>query len=100
MPRNSSSALTAAFDADKKLTGMRMRISGQSVFVVARPEMVKNGLDPAVFQGFAASGDARIAYDFANLLVDHSMRKSAGAAGMVARREHQSERNLSRMFHG
>jgi isoquinoline 1-oxidoreductase beta subunit len=66
--------LTAAFDADKNLTGMRVRISGQSIFIVARPDMVKNGLDPAVFQGLAANGDARIAYDFANLLVDHSMR--------------------------
>ncbi len=53
---------------------MHVRISGQSIFIVARPEIVKNGLDPVVFQGLAASGDARIAYDFANLLVDHSMR--------------------------
>jgi len=53
---------------------MRIRISGQSIFVVARPDMVKNGPGPAVFQGFAASDDARIACDFANLLVDHSMR--------------------------
>jgi isoquinoline 1-oxidoreductase beta subunit len=52
---------------------MHVRISGQSIFIVARPEIVKNGLDPVVFQGLAASGDARIAYDFANLLVDHSM---------------------------
>ena len=50
------------------------RISGQSNFVVARPDMVKNRPGPAVFQGFAASDDARIACDFANLLVDHSMR--------------------------
>ncbi len=53
---------------------MHVRISGQSIFIVARPEIVKNGLDPVVFQGLAASSDARIAYDFANLLVDHSMR--------------------------
>jgi isoquinoline 1-oxidoreductase beta subunit len=66
--------LTAAFDSDKSLTGMRVRISGQSIFVAVMPAMVKNGLDPAVFQGLAANGDARIAYDFPNLLVDHSMR--------------------------
>ena len=46
--------LTAAFDADKTLTGLQMRISGQSIFIVARPEIVKNGLDPVVFQGLAA----------------------------------------------
>jgi len=51
-----------------------MRISGQSIFIVARPEIVKNGLDPVVFQGLAADGDARLGYDFPNLLVDHSMR--------------------------
>ena len=66
--------LTAAFDGDKTLTGLQMRISGQSIFIVARPEIVKHGLDPVVFQGLAAEGDARLGYDFPNLLVYHSMR--------------------------
>jgi isoquinoline 1-oxidoreductase beta subunit len=66
--------LTGAFDADMNLTGLHMRISGQSIFVVARPEIVKNGLDPVVFQGLAPNGEARIAYEFPNLLIDHSMR--------------------------
>ena len=66
--------LTAAFDADKKLTGIRIRISGQSIFSVARPQMVKNGLDPAVFQGLDTGGDARLGYDFPNLLIEHAMR--------------------------
>ena len=66
--------LTAAFDADKKLTGIRIRISGQSIFSVARPQMVKNGLDPAVFQGLDIGGDARLGYDFPNLLIEHAMR--------------------------
>ncbi|QGM96358.1 xanthine dehydrogenase family protein molybdopterin-binding subunit [Methylocystis parvus] len=66
--------LTGAFDADNKLAALHMRISGQSIFSTVRPQMVKNGLDPAVFQGLAATGDARIGYDFPNLLVEHSMR--------------------------
>ena len=66
--------LTAAFDKDKKLAGIRIRISGQSIFSVARPQMVKNGLDPAVFQGLDIGGDARLGYDFPNLLIEHAMR--------------------------
>ncbi|WP_442754751.1 molybdopterin cofactor-binding domain-containing protein [Methylocystis sp. JAN1] len=66
--------LTGAFDADNKLTALHMRISGQSIFVVARPQMVKNGVDPAVFQGLVTTGDAQIGYAFPNLLVEHSMR--------------------------
>ena len=66
--------LTAAFDKDKKLAGIRIRISGQSIFSVARPQMVKNGLDPAVFQGLDTGGDARLGYDFPNLLIEHAMR--------------------------
>ncbi len=66
--------LVGAFDADKNLTALRMRLSGQSIFVVERPEIVKNGLDPVVFQGLAASGDAQLCYDFQHFLADHSMR--------------------------
>ena len=73
--------LTAAFDADKKLTGIRIRISGQSIFSVARPQMVKNGLDPAVFQGLDTGGDARLGYDFPNLLIEHAMRNPSVPPG-------------------
>ena len=73
--------LTAAFDADKKLTGIRIRISGQSIFSVARPQMVKNGLDPAVFQGLDIGGDARLGYDFPNLLIEHAMRNPSVPPG-------------------
>ncbi|WP_457795693.1 molybdopterin cofactor-binding domain-containing protein [Methylocystis sp. S23] len=66
--------LTGAFDADNKLTALHMRISGQSIFSVVRPQMVKNGLDPAVFQGLVTTGDAQIGYDVPNLLIEHSMR--------------------------
>jgi isoquinoline 1-oxidoreductase beta subunit len=66
--------LVGALDADNKLVGLHIRISGQSIFASVRPQMVKNGLDPAVFQGLAKTGDAQIGYDVPNLLVEHAMR--------------------------
>lgn len=73
--------LTASFDENKNLTGLRVRISGQSILSVVRPEAVKNGLDPAAFQGFAANGDARLGYDFPNFLADHSVRNPSVPPG-------------------
>ena len=66
--------LVGAFDENKKLVALRMRLSGQSILASVRPESVKNGLDPAAFQGLVPTGDAQIGYDFPNLLVEHAMR--------------------------
>jgi isoquinoline 1-oxidoreductase subunit beta len=66
--------LTGAFDADKNLTALHIRISGQSILFSLRPEALVNGMDTATFAGFAASGDAAIGYSVPNLLIDHSMR--------------------------
>jgi isoquinoline 1-oxidoreductase beta subunit len=66
--------MVGAFDADNNLTALRMRISGQSILARLRPEAMINGMDPATFQGLAASGDAAIGYSIPNLLIEHSMR--------------------------
>jgi isoquinoline 1-oxidoreductase beta subunit len=66
--------LTGAFDADNRLVALHMRLSGQSILAAVRPQAVKNGVDPAVFQGLVSTGDAQIGYDFPNLLIEHSMR--------------------------
>ncbi len=68
------SKLIGTFDADNNLTGLHMRISGQSILASVRPEALQNGMDPAAFQGLNASGEAAIGYSVPNLLVDHSMR--------------------------
>lgn len=73
--------LTGAFDADDKLTALHMRISGQSILSSVRPQAVKNGVDPVVFQGLVSTGDAQIGYDVPNLLVEHSMRNPAVPPG-------------------
>ncbi|MBG0808232.1 xanthine dehydrogenase family protein molybdopterin-binding subunit [Methylosinus sp. H3A] len=66
--------LVGAIDADNTLVGLRIRLSGQSILASVRPEAIKDGIDPAAFQGFAPDGDAQLGYDIPNLLVEHSMR--------------------------
>ena len=66
--------LTGAFDADNNLTGLHVRLSGQSILFALRPAALVNGMDPAAFQGMAATGEAAIGYTVPNLLVEHAMR--------------------------
>jgi isoquinoline 1-oxidoreductase beta subunit len=71
--------MTGTFDASKKLTGIHMRLSGQSILAVVRPAIVEQqkGRDPAVFQGVADSGEHAFGYTIPNLMVDHAMRNQA-----------------------
>jgi isoquinoline 1-oxidoreductase subunit beta len=68
--------LVGAFDKDNNLTGLHMRLSGQSILATVRPAIVEQqkGRDPLVFQGVADSGEHAFSYTVANLLIDHSMR--------------------------
>jgi len=67
--------LTGALDKDGNLTGLHMRISGQSIVAGIFPQNIQNGRDPVVFQGLNASGpEASIGYTIPNLLIDHAMR--------------------------
>jgi isoquinoline 1-oxidoreductase subunit beta len=66
--------MTGAFDADNNLTGLHMRISGQSILYSLRPEALVNGMDPATFAGLAPTGDAAFGYTIPNLLIEHAMR--------------------------
>jgi isoquinoline 1-oxidoreductase beta subunit len=66
--------LTAGFDADNNLTGLHMRLSGQSILAALRPAALVNGMDPAAFQGLGAKGEAAFGYSVPNLLIEHSMR--------------------------
>ena len=67
--------LSAGFDADKKLTALHIRISGQSILAKVRPAGLQDGRDPATFSGFYPAGtEAAIGYSIPNILVDHSMR--------------------------
>jgi len=70
--------MTGSFDSSKNLTGIHMRLSGQSILASVRPAIVaqNKGMDPVVFQGVAKGGEHGISYDFPNLLVDHAMRNT------------------------
>ena len=92
--------LTAAFDADKNLTGMRMRISGQSILHRRAAGSDEERPRPRRVPGPCGVRRRALGYDFPNLLDRPLHAQSAGAAGMLARRQHQPERDLSRMFHG
>jgi isoquinoline 1-oxidoreductase beta subunit len=67
--------LVGALDDKGNLTGLHIRISGQSILASVRPQWLgKNGADMLTFQGFHADGDHAISYTVPNLLVDHAMR--------------------------
>lgn len=67
--------MRAGLDEAGNLTGLHMRISGQSILVSVAPNRMVDGKDPVVFQGLNAGGaEAAIGYAIPNILVDHAMR--------------------------
>jgi isoquinoline 1-oxidoreductase beta subunit len=69
--------LTAGLDANGEITGLHMRISGQSILSFVFPTALQNGRDPVQFQGLNAGGaEGAIGYSFPNLLIDHAMRNT------------------------
>lgn len=69
-----------ALDADGNLTGIRIRISGQSILAGLMPQALNDGMDPFAFQGLLPGGyderaeDQTIKYTFPALHFDHAMR--------------------------
>jgi len=70
--------LVGGLDASGNLSGLHMRLSGQSILTAVRPEVVKaqKGRDPLTFQGVAESGEHSFGYTVPNLLIDHAMRNT------------------------
>ena len=69
--------LTAGLDANGDITGLHMRIAGQSILSFVFPNALQNGRDQVQFQGLNASGtEGAIGYTFPNLLIDHAMRNT------------------------
>ncbi len=67
--------MRAALDKDGNLTGLHMRISGQSILAAIAPQRMVEGRDPVTFQGLNPGGpEAAIGYTIPNILVDHAMR--------------------------
>src|SRR5881296_2322233 len=70
--------LTGGLDASGNLTGLHMRLAGQSILAAVRPEVVQaqKGRDPLSFQGVFESGEHSFSYTVPNLLIDHAMRNT------------------------
>ena len=66
--------LSAGLDAQGNLDALHMRISGQSILASLFPANLKDGKDPATFQGLNPSGETSFGYSVPNLLIDHAMR--------------------------
>ena len=67
--------LVGGLDDKGNLSGLHVRISGQSILASVRPQwLAANGADMITFQGFQADGDHAISYSVPNLLVEHAMR--------------------------
>ncbi len=66
--------LIGGLDEKGDLTGLHIRISGQSILASVNPKWMKNGVDMFTFQGLLPEGDHAISYSIPNLLVEHAMR--------------------------
>src|SRR5437899_3683011 len=67
--------LVGALDANNNLTGLHMRISGQSILAAVAPaRLAEGGRDPITFQGLNPGGtEGQLGYSVPNLLIDHAM---------------------------
>jgi isoquinoline 1-oxidoreductase beta subunit len=68
--------LTAGLDAGGNLTGLEIRLSGQSILASVRPEALDKGKDPFSFQGFWPTGEHSLEYTIPNIKIDHAMRNT------------------------
>ncbi|MEJ2575991.1 MAG: molybdopterin-dependent oxidoreductase [Gammaproteobacteria bacterium] len=66
--------LIGGLDANGDLTGLHVRISGQSILASVNPAWMQNGVDMFTFLGLLPEGDHAISYTVPNLLVEHAMR--------------------------
>ena len=74
--------LSAGLDEQGNITGLHMRISGQSILATVAPQAMRDGKDMVVYQGLNASGpEASIGYSFPHLLIEHAMRNPPVPAG-------------------
>jgi isoquinoline 1-oxidoreductase subunit beta len=67
--------LTGALDANNNLTGLHVRISGQSILAAVAPSrLAEGGRDPIIIQGMYPGGaEGALGYTIPNLLIDHAM---------------------------
>ncbi|HET7032668.1 MAG TPA: molybdopterin cofactor-binding domain-containing protein, partial [Casimicrobiaceae bacterium] len=69
--------LTAGLDESGKLTGVHVRLSGQSINAFNNQPAAKDGKDDRQLQGwYDKAGDAQLGYAFPTLLMEYAMRNT------------------------
>jgi isoquinoline 1-oxidoreductase beta subunit len=70
--------LAAGLDANGKLVGLHVRVSGQSINARVNPGAIKDGYkDDRQLQGYTDKpGDAQLGYSVPNLLIEYAMRNT------------------------
>jgi isoquinoline 1-oxidoreductase beta subunit len=69
--------LSAGLDAAGNLTGLHVRVSGQSINAMLNPKGIVDGKDLRQLQGYSATpGDAQLGYSVPNLLIEYAMRNT------------------------
>jgi isoquinoline 1-oxidoreductase subunit beta len=70
--------MAAGLDEQGNLTGLRVRVSGQSINALLSPLNIKDGKDERQLQGFwkTTEGDAQFGYTIPNLLTEYVMRNT------------------------
>jgi isoquinoline 1-oxidoreductase beta subunit len=69
--------LSAGLDADGNLTGLHVRVSGQSINATLNPAGIVGGKDLRQLQGYYEKpGDAQLGYTVPSLLIEYVMRNT------------------------
>ena len=67
----------AGLDANGKLVGVHLRVSGQSINAFLNPSSVADGKDERQMQGYyEKAGDAQLGYTFPAFLLEYAMRNT------------------------
>ena len=78
----SACKLRAGLDAQGKLVGLQVRVSGQSINAFVNPLTVADGKDRRQLQGmWKEAGDAQFGYHVPNLRVEYAMRNTSVPVG-------------------
>ena len=94
--------MVGALDKDNNLTGLHIRLSGQSILASVRPQVAGagEGARSAHLPGSVPVGRALVQLHDPEPADRPCDAQPARPAGLLARREHQPERHLHGMLHG
>ena len=78
----SQGRLVGGIDDKGEITGLIVRLVGQSIIASQNSQNGQKGKDPRIFQGlFAEAGEAQIGYSIPSLYIDHAMRNTPVPVG-------------------